>query len=213
MILRLALVAFILWSLPAAAQERFTGKVVAVADGDTISVLRDGRAVRVRLEGIDCPEKGQDFSQRAKQFTSDPTFGKEVTIDVRDVDRYRRLVARVYVAGKDVSVALVEAGLAWHYTRYLRDLEPAKAERAGRLAKQGLWALANPVPPWEFRRQGRMVRKDVRLSWVLPVQRLSLIRSYPTRASDSTDGGQAGHFANLKIRGHVLQRSGGAVHG
>ena len=132
---------------------------MAVADGDTISVLRDGRSVRVRLEGIDCPEKGQDFSQRAKQFTSDLTFGKEVTVDVRDVDRYGRLVARVHVDGKDVSVDLVEAGLAWHYTRYSRDPELAKAERAGRLAKRGLRSLANPLPPWEFRREKHLRRK------------------------------------------------------
>ena len=119
MIVRLALVAFVLWSVPAVAQERFTGKSLAVADGDTISVMRDGRSVRVRLEGIDCPESGQDFGQRAKQFTSDLTFGKEVIVDVRDVDRYGRLVARVYVGGEDVSVALVDAGLAWHYTQVL----------------------------------------------------------------------------------------------
>lgn len=159
MIGRVALLALVLWSwsFPAVAQERFSGKVVGVADGDTVSVLRDGRAVRVRLEGIDCPEKGQDFSQRAKQFTSDLTFGKEVTVDVRDLDRYGRLVARVFVGGEDVSVALVEAGLAWHFTKYSRDPELARAELAGRMAKRGLWALADPVPPWQFRRREKRI--------------------------------------------------------
>jgi len=150
--LRLAVVAFLLWSLPADAQERFTGNVVGVADGDTISVLRDGRSVRVRLEGIDCPEKGQDFSARAKQFTSDLTFGKEVTVDVRDVDRYGRLVARISVGGQDVSVALVRAGLAWHFTKYSRDPILAEGEQSARTAKRGLWGQGSPTAPWEFRR-------------------------------------------------------------
>jgi micrococcal nuclease len=134
-----------------AAQERFSGKVVAVADGDTISVMRDGRAVRVRLEGIDCPEDGQDFGQRAKQFTSKLAFGKVADVDVRDVDRYGRLVARVYVDGEDLSLALVQAGLAWHFTRYSSDPELARAEVQAREARVGLWSHPNTVPPWEYR--------------------------------------------------------------
>ena len=81
-------------------------------------------------------------------------FGKDAVIEVRDVDRYGRLVARVHVDGKDVSLALVHAGLAWHFTRYSRDPTLAEAEQASRLAKRGLWSLANPIAPWEFRRQG-----------------------------------------------------------
>ena len=149
---RLILLAFILWSLPAAAEERFMGKVVGVTDGDTISVLRNGRSARVRLEGIDCPEKGQDFSQRAKQFTSELIFGKEVSIEVRDVDRYGRLVARVTAAGQDVSLALVKEGLAWHFTTYSRDPSLAEAEQGARAAKRGLWGQGSAIPPWEFRR-------------------------------------------------------------
>ena len=94
---------------------------MAVADGDTISVLRDGRSVRVRLEGIDCPEKGQDFSQRAKQFTSELTFGKEVSVDVRDVDRYGRLVARVHAsASPPYPVAIDSAAARSRRARSLR---------------------------------------------------------------------------------------------
>jgi len=156
--LRLALGILLLCSLPADAQERFTGKVVGVADGDTVSVLRDGRSVRVRLEGIDCPEKGQDFSQRAKQFTSELTFGKEATVEVRDVDRYGRLVARISVGGQDVSVALVRAGLAWHFTKYSRDPVLADAEQVARAARRGLWEQGSPTPPWEFRQLRRPAR-------------------------------------------------------
>ena len=156
MTLRLALVAFVLWSLPAVDQERFTGKVVGIAD--TISVLRDGRSVRVRLEGIDCPEKGQDFSQRAKQFTSELTFGKEATVDVRDVDRYGRLVARVSVGGQDVSVALVRAGLAWHFSKYSRDPVLAEAEQVARASKRDC-GQGSPTSPWEFRQLRRSARQ------------------------------------------------------
>jgi endonuclease YncB( thermonuclease family) len=132
-------------------QDRFVGKVVGVLDGDTISVMRNGRSVRVRLEGIDCPERGQDFSQRAKQFTSDKTFGNDATILVRDIDRYGRLVARVHVNGEDISLSLVQVGLAWHYTKYSSDPALAAAEKAARAARLGLWSHSNAVPPWEFR--------------------------------------------------------------
>jgi endonuclease YncB( thermonuclease family) len=158
---RLALVALVLWSAPAVAQERFAGKVVGVTDGDTISVMREGRSVRVRLEGIDCPERGQDFGQRAKQFTSEMAFGKDAAIEVRDVDRYGRLVARVTVDGEDVSLALVRSGLAWHYTKYSRDPELAEAEMAAKSAKLGLWSHSTPAAPWEFRRSAPLRRNPV----------------------------------------------------
>jgi len=80
--------------------------------------MRDGRSVRIRLEGIDCPERGQAFSARAKQFTSGLVFGKTVTVKVKESDRYGRLVARVIAEGKDVSHELVKAGLAWHFKKY-----------------------------------------------------------------------------------------------
>ena len=89
---------FVAWlAVPLVAAEIFTGRVVGVSDGNTISVMRDGHAVRVRLEGIDCPENSQDFGQRAKQFAAALVFQKTVTVDVRDVDRYGRLVGRVFV--------------------------------------------------------------------------------------------------------------------
>ena len=160
---RLALVALVLWSVPAFTQERFAGRIVGVTDGDTIAVMHEGRSVRVRLEGIDCPESGQDFGQRAKQFTSDMAFGKDVVVDVRDVDRYGRLVARVTVDGEDVSLALVRSGLAWHYTKYSRDPELAEAEMAARSAKVGLWSRSAPAPtpPWEFRQSAPLHRNPV----------------------------------------------------
>ena len=133
------------------AAETFSGKCVGVSDGDTIKVLRDGKEVRIRLEGIDCPESGQDFSAKAKRFTSSLVFGKTVSVVVSDIDRYGRLVARVIADDQDVSVALVQAGLAWHYVEYSSDPVLARAETTARAAGIGVWSLPNPRPPWEHR--------------------------------------------------------------
>lgn len=141
-------------TLPAAcaSQESFTAKVVAIHDGDTISVLRDGqKQVRLRLSGIDCPELHQDFGRRARQLTGQLTFGRIVTVTVVDRDRYERLVARVAADGEDVSLALLRAGMAWHDTKHSDDGSLAEAERQARAARIGLWSQPNPVPPWTWR--------------------------------------------------------------
>jgi micrococcal nuclease len=140
------------------SEAAYTAKVVGVADGDTITVLRGTTQIRVRLDGIDCPEGGQDFSNRAKQFTSSLVFGREVLIEPRDIDRYGRTVARVFVDEKDVSVELVTAGFAWHFTRYSSDPVLAKAEVDARSAKRGLWADPYVIAPWEFRSPSNAVR-------------------------------------------------------
>jgi len=147
----LALFAALGWATSGAGAENFSGRVVGVSDGDTISVMRDGRAVKVRLEGIDCPEGGQDFGQRAKQQTSALVFGKDVLVEVRDHDRYGRTVGRVYVGGNDVSLTLVQAGMAWHYKAYSSEATLAVAEEQARSAKRGLWGDPGAIPPWEYR--------------------------------------------------------------
>ncbi len=98
--------------LPSLHAQDFTAKCVGVTDGDTITVLVGLEQMKIRLEGIDTPETGQDFATRAKQFTSGLVFGKHVHILPKEKDRYGRLVARVQVEGKDVSLELVKAGLA-----------------------------------------------------------------------------------------------------
>ncbi len=141
----------LLVAVDAQAAESFTGKAVGVTDGDTISVLRDGKAVKIRLDGIDCPERGDDFSSKAKKFTSALVFGKSVEVRGKDNDRYGRLVARIVVDGQDVSVALVQAGLAWHYLKYSSDPVLRRAETTAKAAEIGVWSLPNPLPPWEVR--------------------------------------------------------------
>jgi endonuclease YncB( thermonuclease family) len=129
--------------------EDFSGKVVGVTDGETIRVMRNGVVERVRLWGIDCPEAKQPFGTRAKQFTSDLAFGKGVTVRVRDVDRYKRLVADVILPdGRNLNHELVRAGMAWWYEQYARrdNVLPA-LEQEARAAKRGVWSDPRPLPP------------------------------------------------------------------
>ena len=124
----------------AALGRQFSARVATVLDGDTIEVVTtDRRRVRIRLEGIDCPERGEPFSSVARNFTRRLAFDKTVGVDVRDVDRYGRLVARVTSEGKDLSLELVSAGLASHYTVFSFDSKLAAAEERARKERRGMW--------------------------------------------------------------------------
>jgi micrococcal nuclease len=132
------------------------GKVVGISDGDTITVLDRGKGHRVRLFGIDCPEKDQDFGSKAKKFTSDMVYGKEVSVDNITTDGYGRIVGRVTVNGKNLNEELVRNGLAWWYRKYATHEEKLKElEESARSQKIGLWSRKNPVPPWNFRHNKR----------------------------------------------------------
>lgn len=134
--------------------ESFSGKVVKVSDGDTVSVMRRGRAQKVRFQGIDAPEKRQAFGHRAKKFTSDLAFGRVVTVQVVDVDRYGRIVGEVILPdGRSLNRELVRAGLAWWYRKYSKDKSLGELEEEARSARRGLWIDSNPIPPWEFRKK------------------------------------------------------------
>ncbi len=138
------------------ASGSFTGKVVGVTDGDTVKVLLEGREVRVRLDGIDCPEKRQAFGSRARQATSGMVFGREVTVQVSGRDRYGRTLGEVLLqGGVSVNRTLLREGLAWWYWKYSSDTSLGALERDAREARRGLWADANPVAPWAFRRARR----------------------------------------------------------
>jgi endonuclease YncB( thermonuclease family) len=141
---------------PSASTPDLEGRVVAVRDGDTIEVLAEGDMVfRVRLEGIDCPEYEQDFSDEAKRFTSRLLLRKNVRVLEKEKDDYGRIVGRVMIGSEDASVELVQAGLAWHYKHYSDDPLLAKLEEEARAARIGLWSATDPVPPWEYREQSR----------------------------------------------------------
>ena len=136
------------------AQSILTGKVVAVSDGDTFTLLIEGnRQIKVRLHGIDCPEKSQDFGSRAKQFTSDAIFSSVIKVKVKTTDRYGRTIGIAMQSnGVVLNEALLSAGLAWHYKQYDNSQEYAALEEQARLNQLGLWSMPNPVAPWDFRR-------------------------------------------------------------
>ena len=146
-----------LFCLPATAAA-WTGKVVGVADGDTITVLHNGQPEKIRLWGIDCPEKRQDFGTKAKQITSILVFAKVVEVDPITTDRYRRTVALVRVGDTMVNEELIREGLARVFTRYCNRpicQEWRVLESKAREQKRGLWSMPNAIPPWEFRRGRR----------------------------------------------------------
>jgi micrococcal nuclease len=126
-----------------------------ITDGDTIRVMHNGVAERIRLWGIDCPESKQAFGTRAKQFTGDLAFGQTVIVRVKDVDRYKRTVAEIILPdGQNLNREIVRAGSAWWYEQYARrDTTLRDMENEARVARQGLWADPKPVVPlWEWRR-------------------------------------------------------------
>ena len=138
-----------------AGADSYSGKVVRVADGDTITVLRDGRPQKIRLHGVDTPEKAQAFGQRARKFTLALVAGKVARVKVMATDRYGRTVGVVHVGSKCLNEALLRAGLAWHYKQYSKSKHYAALERQARKMKRGLWADKDPKPPWLWRRQNR----------------------------------------------------------
>jgi endonuclease YncB( thermonuclease family) len=152
-------VAFVVPAAAASAAE-FRGKVVGVSDGDTITVLHDRRPQKVRLlNGIDAPEKGQPFGEKARRLTARITFGQEVVVRVAERDRYGRIVADVILAdGCSLNRELVQAGYAWWYRRYSNDLSLSELEAQARVTRAGLWADLRPIPPWEWRRTSRSVQ-------------------------------------------------------
>jgi endonuclease YncB( thermonuclease family) len=138
----------------ALAVEVCRGRVVGVTDGDTMTILCDGRPTAVRLHGVDAPEKGQAFGAQAKHFVSSQAFGRTVFVSQRGMDRYGRTIGNVALPdGRDLGQELVRAGYAWWFRRYAADARIATLENAARAERRGLWADPHPVPPWEWRRR------------------------------------------------------------
>lgn len=129
------------------------GKVIKVIDGDTIIVLVENEQIKVRLDGIDCPEKKQDYGEKARKFTENLCAGKTVKIISSGKDRYRRVLGSVLVGKVNVNKELLKAGLAWHYKHFNKDKELSALEFAAKEKKIGLWYHKNPIPPWDFRKK------------------------------------------------------------
>jgi len=149
----LALCSLLFLFTPSRAVADFSGLVVSVLDGDTLEVLHNDRPERIRLSGIDCPEKGQAYGTRAKQAASELVLGGEVTLQTYGKDKYGRTLADVLLLdGSNVNHTLVEDGWCWWYRKYAPGDTVLKGlEKEAREGKKGLWADPQPVPPWEWR--------------------------------------------------------------
>jgi len=141
--------------LAAAPAFAWSGVVVGVSDGDTITVMHDGKGVKVRLAELDTPEKAQPYGQAAKKFTSDMCFGKTVTVKPIEIDRYKRVVGHVTLQdGRNLTAEIIKAGFGWQYIKYSNDKTLSALERSAKEQRRGLWQEPNPTPPWEWRRGG-----------------------------------------------------------
>ena len=142
--------------------DQLVGKVIKVTDGDTVNVLTsDFETHRIRLSGIDAPEKRQAFGSRSKQALAGLIDGKTVNVEYNKLDKYQRVVGKITFNGQDVNLRQIKLGLAWHYKKYEKeqDVEDrsiyANAEYLAQRDKLGLWYDGNPIAPWDFRKQKR----------------------------------------------------------
>ena len=145
------------------------GRVVRIADGDTITVLDGINAQhRIRLQGIDAPESHQAFGTQSKKNLSNMIFDRQVTVEYEKTDQYGRIVGKILLDGKDINLEQIKAGMAWHYKEYQREQSPtdrelyARAEDEARHARRGLWADADPAEPSAFRKEEKREREDAK---------------------------------------------------
>jgi len=146
--------------------DTITARCVGVYDGDTITLLVETdagkRQAKIRLDAIDAPEIGQPFGNRSKQTLSGIVFGKDCTVESLGQDRYGRTIGRITVDSTNVNLAMLEAGMAWHFTKYDQRADLADREAKAREARVGLWAEPSAIPPWHWRKMPKAERDGVR---------------------------------------------------
>ena len=156
----LLLVLTLIFSIQVVNADTITGRVVGVSDGDTITVLDDNfTQYKVRLAGIDAPEKRQAFGNVSKKSLSNLVFDTLVTVDWHKQDRYGRIVGKVILNGQDVNLEQINRGMAWFYKKYQNELvlddrlTYLHAQKSAANSKAGLWLDHEPIAPWDFRKQ------------------------------------------------------------
>lgn len=142
--------------------DNLQGKVVGISDGDTVTVLdASNMQWKIRLMGIDAPEKKQPFGTKSKEALSSLIYGKQVSVEYYKRDRYGRTIGKIVVDGIDANLEQVKAGLAWHYKKYANEQSSidrelySRTEDEARISRRGLWIDSNPAPPWEWRKTQR----------------------------------------------------------
>ena len=140
----------------------FTGRIVGIADGDTLTLLDATKTQhKIRLAGIDSPEKSQPFGQHCKKSLSDLAYDRLATVESSKLDRYGRIIGKVLVESQDVNLQQIRRGCGWHYKKYQNEQSPedrlsySSAEELARTNRKGLWADQEPIPPWDWRHTRR----------------------------------------------------------
>ncbi|WP_426039705.1 thermonuclease family protein [Brevundimonas sp. DC300-4] len=179
------------------AHETFNGRVVGVADGDTITVLDGDRRERsVRLAEIDAPERRQPWGERSKQSLSELVYGQSVEVVQTDTDRYGRVVAQVSVNGRNINREMVAIGAAWAFREYLIDETLIEVERDAKTQRIGLWSMpaSDQVEPWRWRRGNRTPEAVSVGQPAVTTQVRGLVGRSPARgeSSASTEGIRCG---------------------
>ncbi len=157
------IIIFFLISFNICGSNIFSAKVIGITDGDTFTVLtKDKKQIKIRLEGIDCPEKGQDFGLKATTAISELCFNKNVRVEETGKDAYKRVLAYVYVGDVCVNKELIKQGMAWHFKKYNKNKELADLELKAKKEKTGLWSMDNPKAPWDWRKEKKDKRKSLK---------------------------------------------------
>ena len=145
------------------------GNVIAISDGDTITLLTpEKQQLKIRLVGIDSPEKKQAYGTKARDHLAAYVFRQEVEVDIRKKDQYGRSLAVIYFGGKDINQLMIRDGYAWFYKHYAKEqpkeeaLRYAESEREARTQGKGLWADPHPIPPWDFRKLAKQSAREAK---------------------------------------------------
>ncbi|MFV8369621.1 thermonuclease family protein [Flavobacterium sp. LB2R40] len=127
-------------------------KVIGIIDGDTYDISKNNKSERIRIDGIDAPEKGMPFYKVSKKHLSNLIYSKYIRIEFEKKDRYGRWVAKGYIDDSDISEEMIKAGMAWHFKKYSDNEILSNLEIKARNLKLGLWQETTPVEPWEVRK-------------------------------------------------------------
>lgn len=142
--------------------ETLTGRIIGISDGDTLTLLdAEHTPHKIRISGIDAPEKQQPFGEKAKSSLSALAYNRSAKADCRKIDRYRRNICIVLIEGRDIGLEQIKSGMAWWYQQYAKEqprqerIDYEHAESLAKLRRHGLWNSTNPTPPWEWRHDRR----------------------------------------------------------
>jgi len=130
--------------------------VIKIVDGDTYDILINGKQLRIRMDGIDAPERGQPYSKISKEYLGRLCDGETIRLEIKSKDRFGRTVAKSWVSGnRELGAEMIRAGMAWHFKKYSDDLRLGKLEQQARRERVGLWADPKPIAPWDYRKMKR----------------------------------------------------------